>query len=129
MRFGMIRILASPSRFECGRISFLAASDSAVSPWHLTIRLDFRMVLLQKRGGAAHLARGIGIVTAESEWRHEGDFWLEIEALDMDRRQRAISRVPRRSDSASLRVRDEVGALAGDSLAQRGKIAHPAGSR
>jgi len=32
---------------------------------HFTIRLDFRMVLFQKRGGAAHLAGRLGIITAE----------------------------------------------------------------
>jgi len=41
--------------FECGRISFLAASDSAVSPCISPSASIFRMVLLQERGCPAHL--------------------------------------------------------------------------
>src|SRR6185369_13727795 len=32
---------------------------------HFAVGLDLRMLFLQKRGGTAHLARGIGVVTAE----------------------------------------------------------------
>src|SRR5258706_15846869 len=32
---------------------------------HFAVRLDFRMVLLEERRGTAHLARGVGIITAE----------------------------------------------------------------
>ena len=32
---------------------------------HLAIGLDLRMLFLQERGGAAHLAGGVGVVTAE----------------------------------------------------------------
>ena len=91
---------------------------------HFAIGLQLGMVLFQQRGGAAHLARGVGIVAAEVGMRDEGDLRFQIEALDMKRGQRGHFREFLGARiGPHLGVGDEIGALAGDHQRQCGEIA------
>ncbi len=120
----MIRILATPSSFECGKTSLRAASEKRGIALHFAVRLDFRMVLLADSAVARRILREeFGVIAAEIGMRHEGDFGLDVEALDVDGRQcRHFGKFFSARIWPHLGVGDEIGALAGDHQRQRREI-------